>query len=134
MSLSELLAELNACGVRLWLEQGALRYSAPAPGLSHDQRRKLVDAKPQICELLRKTSVHATPATGRVPRARAETIPLTLEQQRIWRSERIDPAGAAFNICGQVELTGSLNVPALQQALREIARRHDTLRDRKSVV
>ncbi len=130
MSLSEFLAELNASGVRLWLEEGTLRYSAPAPGLSDSQRGRLMAARREICELIARAAAHGAPVLEHSPRVRLDAWPLTFEQQRIWRSSRLDPESPAFNVSGQVELVGPLNLPALEQALREVVRRHDVLRSK----
>ncbi|WP_374151390.1 amino acid adenylation domain-containing protein [Xanthomonas hortorum] len=128
MSLSEFLAELNASGVRLWLDQGALRYSCPAPGLRPDQLARLAAVKHDICQLIRRTSTHAPAQVAPANAGDAGATRLTFEQRRIWRSCLIAPQTRAFNICGQAELAGELNLAALEQALQEISRRHPVLR------
>ena len=62
------------------------------------------------------------------PVARNRDLPLSYAQQRIWVVDRLEPAGALYNIPRSVRLLGSLNVSALHAALHEIARRHESLR------
>lgn len=53
---------------------------------------------------------------------------LSYAQQRLWFLHQLDPDSAAYNIPYAVRLHGTLHVPALEQSLNEIIRRHDILR------
>ena len=55
-------------------------------------------------------------------------LPLSFAQQRLWFFHQLDPDSTAYNIPGAVRLAGLLNLPAFDQALGEIVRRHETLR------
>ena len=62
------------------------------------------------------------------PCASDGATPLSLAQQRLWFLEKLDPGGVSFIIPGTLELGGPLDVAGLEQALREVARRHQSLR------
>jgi acyl-CoA synthetase (AMP-forming)/AMP-acid ligase II/alpha-ketoglutarate-dependent taurine dioxygenase len=68
------------------------------------------------------------PAIAVQPR-RAE-MPLSLAQQRLWLAERLAGEGArsAYNLTGQLRLTGPLSRPALERALAGLLARHEILR------
>ncbi|QKQ73081.1 non-ribosomal peptide synthetase [Nostoc sp. TCL240-02] len=55
-------------------------------------------------------------------------FPLSFAQQRLWFLNQLEPSSAFYNISHAIRLTGSLNVPALEQTLNEIVQRHEALR------
>ncbi|WP_281182902.1 condensation domain-containing protein [Nocardia miyunensis] len=61
---------------------------------------------------------------------RGDFIPLSLAQLRMWVLNRIDPESPAYNIPFALHLRGSLDVPALAQAVQDVLERHEGLRTR----
>uniref|UniRef100_UPI0024571DFC non-ribosomal peptide synthetase n=1 Tax=Nocardia cyriacigeorgica TaxID=135487 RepID=UPI0024571DFC len=59
---------------------------------------------------------------------RPDRIPLSLAQTRMWLLNRIDPESAVYNIPITIRLTGALHVSALENALRDVVDRHESLR------
>lgn len=55
-------------------------------------------------------------------------MPCSLVQRTCWFLDRISPGTASFNISVRFNLTGALDTALLEQALREICRRHEVLR------
>jgi len=62
----------------------------------------------------------------KVPRDRE--LPLSFAQQRLWFLNQFKPGDLAYNLPWALRLTGALNLPALEQTLTEIVRRHESLR------
>ncbi|HEX6745681.1 MAG TPA: amino acid adenylation domain-containing protein [Longimicrobium sp.] len=54
--------------------------------------------------------------------------PLSFAQERLWFVEQMHPGTASNNIARPLHLAGPLDVRALQDALDEVVRRHETLR------
>jgi amino acid adenylation domain-containing protein len=61
-------------------------------------------------------------------RPRGATAPLSFAQQRLWFLDRLEPESAAFNIPVMVRMNGRLDKGALERALSEVVRRHESLR------
>jgi hypothetical protein len=53
---------------------------------------------------------------------------LSFAQQRLWFLDQLVPGNAFYNVDLAMRVPGALNVPALEQSLNEIVRRHDALR------
>ena len=67
------------------------------------------------------------PVLPRIERTdRNRQLPLSFAQQRLWVLDQIAPH--VYNEHSAIRLTGTLNVPALEQSLNEIIRRHEILR------
>jgi nonribosomal peptide synthetase DhbF len=57
-----------------------------------------------------------------------EGPPAARQQQQLWFLDRLDPDSVTYNLYIAVRLRGQLSVPALERALTELVRRHETLR------
>ena len=64
----------------------------------------------------------------RVHRPRPEQLPASFAQRRLWTVTRLEEASSAYNLPLAARLRGALDVPALQQALRDVVERQETLR------
>ncbi|HEY0522983.1 MAG TPA: condensation domain-containing protein, partial [Stellaceae bacterium] len=74
----------------------------------------------------------AVPApTAQQPRP--ARLPLSYSQERLWLLEQIETLGSVYNIAAGFRLTGRFADEAFERALREIVRRHESLRTRFAV-
>ncbi len=55
-------------------------------------------------------------------------LPLSFAQQRLWFLDQLAPGSANYNIPTVLRLKGDLNLDALERSVREIVRRHESLR------
>ena len=62
--------------------------------------------------------------------SREEDLPLSYSQQRMWMLEQLSPGSSAYHIPLAISLHGELNIPALEQNIGEVIRRHEVLRTR----
>jgi amino acid adenylation domain-containing protein len=56
-----------------------------------------------------------------------KSFPLSFAQQRLWILDQLEPGGFAYNMPTAMQLTGKLDLAALEQTLNEIVRRHEVL-------
>ncbi|MBW8849094.1 MAG: AMP-binding protein, partial [Burkholderiales bacterium] len=89
-------------------------------------------AHPRLADFAQALA-HASASTlpAIVPVARDLPLPLSFAQQRLWFLAQLDArASAAYLMPAGVRLIGSLDEPALRQALDRIVARHEALRTR----
>ncbi|MEW5929242.1 MAG: amino acid adenylation domain-containing protein [Gemmatimonadota bacterium] len=55
-------------------------------------------------------------------------FPLSFAQQRLWFVDQMEPGSTAYNMTGAYHLRGRLDAAALERALDEVRRRHESLR------
>ena len=70
-----------------------------------------------------------------IPKRRQENYcPLSLDQERIWFIQQLDPDSPAYNIYSANRFSGDLNVALLKRSLNEVVRRHEIMRTAFEVV
>jgi len=129
VSAADLLSQLRELGVRLKVQGGELKVSAPKGVLTADLREQLKAAKADLTELLLLADTAAHPKKTAIPHAdRTQTLPLSFAQQRMWFLEEFEGGSSVYNIPWAMRLRGELNVSALQQAADALVARHESLR------
>jgi amino acid adenylation domain-containing protein len=81
-----------------------------------------------LAELLQSSEASKAALPAIVPIARDSGVPLSFAQMRLWFLYQLEPDSSAYNIPTVVRLTGFLDVAALERALSELLRRHESLR------
>ncbi|PAJ81430.1 non-ribosomal peptide synthetase, partial [Burkholderia ubonensis] len=82
-----------------------------------------------VSDLIEASSPLSGSIAGTItPRSRANDLPLSFPQQRLWFLAQLEGPSAAYNISSALRFEGDLDVPRLQAAVSEISRRHEILR------
>ncbi len=108
----------------------------------NDLLKRLENLSPEKRELvLKKLRVqqaatdHESQTPTIMPVSREQPIPLSFAQSRLWfLYQQMADRSAAYNTPLFLQLTGSLNITALEQAIATIVQRHEVLRTTFSVV
>jgi len=88
---------------------------------------------PFVEELAKKIDIallseHGLEAPPIQPTSRDQELPLSFAQQRLWFLDQLEPNSPFYNIPEALRFSGHLDIPALEQGLNEIVRRHESLR------
>jgi hypothetical protein len=91
----------------------------------------LANLSPAARELVEQRAKLAGISDNRIPRyPNTGSSPLSFVQEGVWLTTQLFKTTAVFNRCSAIRIRGALNTIALQRAITEIVRRHETLRTR----
>jgi amino acid adenylation domain-containing protein len=94
------------------------------------EQRALFEAR------LKRKGLHAPEAQTipRVARVASNLYPPSIDQERLWFIEQLQPGNTAYNIFTASRLRGPLDVSAMRRAANELLRRHEVLRTTFKVI
>lgn len=126
MTVFELITQLGSKGIKLWLDNGQLKFKAPKGALTPDLKAELVEKKEEVIQFLANTKVVEKDAIPQVERA--AHMPLSFAQQRLWFADQLNPDSAAYNIPAALIIEGQLDQEALRRSFEYVIQRHESLR------
>ena len=130
-TLAAVLAKARSKGVRLWVEEGRLRYAAAKGTLTPEEVEELRALKSELIAFLgQATDSPATPWQLERRRPRNSRIPLTYSQSAHYRLYRLHERRGLRQVASATRIRGFLNIEALERAVAEMQLRHEALRTR----
>ena len=128
MAIQELLSDLLIAGVKLWVDDGRLHFSAPKGVMTPELQTKLRLDKTEIIAYLQKAQQNSLGLRSTELVERPQQIPLSFSQQRQWVEDQLQPGNTANNLFYAFHLSGPLNVTVLEASFQQIVTRHEILR------
>ncbi len=131
MIVDELLTRLNNSGIVIRLkEDGDLAVTAPKGAMNAEIAGQIKHYKNEIVAFLNNGSSNGSISSFPPikPIERGDYLPVSPEQERLWRVEQLAPDTAVYNLPSAFRLKGLLSVPALERSLQWIIQRHEGLR------
>lgn len=125
-NVENLLREIHNLGGSLRVEEEQLKCTAPPGALTPELARRISENKVSIVEYLTQVIDQRPPITAMSSAERAEA-PLTFQQLRLWFMDKYDSASGAYNMPVVLRLSRAPDSKALEEALREVVARHETL-------
>jgi amino acid adenylation domain-containing protein len=94
---------------------------------------RMIFEAPTIAGLARRMDQARREEQGLVPPSitpvpRDSALPLSFAQERLWVLDSLEPNNPLYNIARALRIKGNLNISALENALNEIVRRHESQR------
>ncbi|MAE63391.1 MAG: non-ribosomal peptide synthetase [Phycisphaeraceae bacterium] len=131
MTPQQLLADLRRRDIKVWNDDGRLRFSAPAGRMTDDLRATLGAHKEAVLEFLRTAEATGGETLPPIePADRPDALPLSFAQQRLWFLDQLDPGDPRYNMLRALRVRGPLDLESLGRALDGVVRRHEILRTR----
>ncbi|MCX7922788.1 MAG: HAD-IIIC family phosphatase [Clostridia bacterium] len=131
MSAVTFLSQLRKLGVKLWLEEGELRFQAPKGVMTKEIIAELSQRKNEIISFLRQVSMGAKVSQDPIipiSREAGSGLPLSYSQQSMWFYDQLIKGNPAFNISSAVKIVGHLDIAAIKKSLNKLLIRHESLR------
>ncbi|CAA0123883.1 Tyrocidine synthase 3 [BD1-7 clade bacterium] len=128
MTIVSLIAQLAEQDIRLWLEDGQLRYSAPEGAMTPDIIGQIRSQKDAIMRFLAQSDASGANSIDKLDYQTGDLLPVSAAQQRLWFLQQLEPQNTAYHIHAALKLTGQLHAELLSKACAEVAGRHEILR------
>lgn len=131
MNVSVFLNDLANRKIKLWVEDGKLRFKAPKGAMTAEIKQMLKQRKLDLIEIL---SPQATPVGPQLPpmepAAATRRAPLTFAQARMVFLHQLFPDSPQYNMPIAYDFEGPLSVVAMETALAMVIARQEALRTR----
>ena len=129
MSVYNLVIELHAKKIKLWEQDGELKFRAAKGALTSDIREQLIRNKSEIVAFLQQvSSARKIPPIVPVDRAALDCLPLSFSQERLWFISQLDNGNTSYSVPLAARIRGELSAEQVEQALNLIIARHENLR------
>ena len=127
--IEQLLMDLAAQGLKLWVEDGSLRLRAPKGAMTLTLRETLEQNKAEILAFLQQSAAGNAVASATIESIdRSSALPLSFSQERFWFLGQMYPESPVSNLPNGFWLDGELDADALRDSINDIVARHETLR------
>ncbi len=127
--ITDLLKQLGSQGIRLFLEQGQLRFNAPKGAMTPELMAALKANKEELIRLLQQAAdTDQTLTEPLTACASSKLVPLSYAQQRLWFLYKLEGRSSTYNILMASRFHGALNIDVLTRSFDFLIKRHECLR------
>jgi hypothetical protein len=126
MNVFDLLSSLRQRNIKLSVGDGQLVVACPKGVWNGDLRNELETKKSELIALLSSAAPKEQHSIETSEQRQREA--LSFAQHRLWFIDQLEEGTAALNIPFSARLRGKVDVARLEQAFREVIRRHEVLR------
>lgn len=130
MSAIKLNNQLKQLGIKVWSDEGNIKFSAPKGAMTPELVAQIKVNKAELIQLLEQLEQHKQKFAVIESLPEDVAAPLSLAQQRLWIIDKLSTEHSHYNIPLAVSLQGKLQPKLLEQAFAEVVKRHQSLRTR----
>ncbi len=129
--LELLIQKLRERKISVRVEAGKLVVNAPKGAITAALADAIKAQKDELVSFLNKAQTARSAQRTRIlPSAEHARGALSEAQRRLWFLSQLEGSSAVYNMPLAVRIQGDIDIPRLEDALRTIALRHETLRTR----
>lgn len=129
-NLLDLIRELSDLSIKIGVQDGNLRVSAPKGAITPRLRDELVTRKEELIDFYQGPVLPANHEESIRPVDRSDwsVVPLSYSQEGLWFLEKLNPGEATYHIPMGVEFLGDVRPEILIESIRWLMKRHESLR------
>ncbi|OUS25459.1 hypothetical protein A9Q99_21270 [Gammaproteobacteria bacterium 45_16_T64] len=128
MTVYDIVSKLNDAGIKVWVDDGQLKVKAPKGALTKALKDEIVANKSELIQFLPSVQRSERKEDNIPVVSREGDLALSYAQQRMWFLAQLEPGNTAYHIRAALDITGDLDVDALQRAINHLIDRHESLR------
>ncbi|MEJ7807879.1 MAG: condensation domain-containing protein, partial [Telluria sp.] len=132
MTFLNFLQFCDEASISFGLVNAQLKVNAPQGTLTPDLVQRLRRFKPELLALLRTNAASERAPTQHIERigpvVRTENLAVSFGQEQLWLAQHKDEIGDANHFARVLELTGELDLAAVDAAFTAVFQRHEALR------
>lgn len=124
----DFITVLKDKNVKVWAENGNLKYKAPAEAMDKDILLYMKEIKQELMAYLQENDTGSlfTDPLGKAEQM--EYYPLSSTQGRMFFLHKLDPENTAYNITQVLKIVGNMDFFRLYDAFKQIVQRHEIMR------
>lgn len=127
-TVAELISEIRAKNIKLWVEGDSLRYKAPKGALTNMLLQCLAEHKQEIIKYLQASNDHSI-FFKPIPRAEERvSYPLSAPQRMMYLLNQLNEESTAYNLTQVLKISGELDKERLIWVIEQLIGRHESLR------
>ncbi|MDJ0835201.1 MAG: amino acid adenylation domain-containing protein [Acidobacteriota bacterium] len=123
--VGNLINLLTRSQIRVWTDNGKLRYEAPRGAVTPHLRQLMQTHKTDLIAFLETRDKQTLPALR--PRPKDEKEVLSFVQRRIWLQWQLEPQGSQWHMPAAYRLSGMLDPIVLEDSMGRVVARHRIL-------
>ncbi|HEX2939233.1 MAG TPA: condensation domain-containing protein, partial [Ruminiclostridium sp.] len=127
-STAEFLSELKSKNIKLWVEDGLLRFRAPKGVLNEEIKSRLKDRKENIIDYFERKNAEKIFSSPIEPVEEQEYYPLSAAQRRMFVLNQMDRDSTAYNLTQVYKIEGAFDKERLSAVIGQLIDRHESLR------
>lgn len=127
-NIMEFLRELENKKIKIWTEEGKLRYKAPVDAINDELLKELKDNKVQIIECLEAQNEEKLLLEFISKVEKRDYYPLSSAQKRMLLVYHFNKYSTAYNLTHAVKIEGEFDKNRLVDVIQKLTDRHESLR------
>lgn len=128
MTISKLLLMLSQQDIKLWVENGDLKFSAPPGRFTAAMKQQVVARKSEMVEFLKSLD---QPSETKIPlKTRSGELHLSVGQQNLWTACQVQDNASIYNLVSSAIVGKVIDPDLYRRVLAKVTEPHEIFRTR----